>query len=381
MAHKLIQRDVQFGTEMAWHNLTQIPESVVLEMDTCFPYRIIYAPLGYGVETGENAMVQGTQWKKHQGTCPASGKKFNWVLPIASDDNLPVGFGNPINLATYTPETPQQNWEFATKLLEGTRYQVVSAGTVQNRSKFFVSIRLEELSKITTADGKEHFLNFNAKGSLDKSLRKQLSVSATTIVCYNTLMMDFLTEHSVEKLRETLGDKTLLSHLDGKVKLGWTYRHSKNMNARVEKDKPAMEQAAGFSAVVRATFDSLLKHPCSTDRAAAIYAGYISKPAGKNEEWPAEISARCKNMVDEHVFCFEHGDGASGETENDLLSGWTQPRTRGYAESDKADWDVYESSEMGTYANSKADFCELLTMDRPKLAEIEAKGRELLKTA
>lgn len=394
MADNIQLRDVQIGVEQAWHKKTIIPADGVVTKELAFPWTPVYQPVFFpaglnmpdvaAVLAGTNKFTMSNFHAVRKALTEASAgyvQHGKWVIPVASDDGKPLGYGNPINLDTYSVEGPGETWDFVQDILKGTKFQVVSAGTVGNRSKFFVSARLDELSKIVSNDGKEHWINFNGMGSLDKTLKKQLNVSAITICCQNTLFMDFLADHSLGALRASLDLPNLMLGVDEKMKLKWSYRHSKNMKGHVESDRPVMEQAAGLSAVVKATFDSLLKNPCSKDRAAAVYAGYITRPLGKKEEWPTELSTRAKNMVDEHAECFYTGDGNVGQTEADLLSGWTQPRTRGYKESDKEAWDTFATSEMGSYGRSKSDFAEMLAFGRDRLAEVESKGRELLKTA
>lgn len=397
MAHNIQSRDVQYGLEQAWHKLTVIPESGVITKELAFPWSPIYKELYFSPDNSPAVQTISAETLEkfnkfnmanfHELRKLLAGlngvqamTKHVEVLPVASDDGLPLGYGKAVNPETYTMEGPQQVWEFVESVLKGTDFRVISAGTVANRGKFFVSAQLTELNKIISADGKEHSLNFNAKGSLDKSLKKQLNASTTTIVCQNTLMLDFLAEHSLGSIRASLGLPELFQGKDDKMKLGWTYRHSKNMAERVETDKPAMQEAVGYSAIVRATFDSLLAKPCDKDRAASIYAGMITRPLGKDKVWPEELSTRASNMVQEHVWAFERGDGNEGKSEMDLLSGWTQPRTRGYQESNKDKFGIFESSEMGVYGQSKSDFAELLTFKRDRVEELATKGAALLKT-
>jgi len=357
MAHNIERRDNQFGIEMGWHGLTKIVP--VVKREEVYPWTVEFVPL-------------------HRGD---TQEQFGrWVLPIASDDREPLGFANPINLATYTPECPHQNWEFLESVLKDTEYEIASAGTVQNRSKFFISARLNQLQKIAIADGSEIELYFNAMGSLDKSLNKKIAVSGTRIVCYNTLMMDFLADQTVESLRKQFGEKLFpwVKEGDKKTKLAWKFRHSKNMESAVAKEFSSMEQAAGYSAIVKAMFDGLVERPCNENRAERIYAGFLF---GGKRETGAKIETRARNILDEHISAFRgegKDSGNAGKTEFDLLNGLTQPLTRGYSQSDRNSWDVYETAEFGVYSARKSEFARILTFDRDELTEVEKTGKELL---
>jgi hypothetical protein len=332
MAHKLEKRDSQYGIVMAWHNLTKIVPKITREI--AFPWQVVLAPVLY--QNGEKTV-------EHNG----------WRLPLASDDGLPLGFGVPVNCAgdnaTYTLRTPFDTWNFVQQVTNGTLTTVVSAGTVQNRSKYFISTKLDELEDVKLEDGSKIELILNGLGSMDKSLHESIVYSGTRTVCYNTLMMNFLQKENA-----------------------WKYRHSKNMAQKIENDKPLIEKAVGFSAIVKATFDSLIGKPCNVDRARNVYAGILA-PDGAEE-----LSKRSQNMLVEHVDCFRTGDGNSGKSEFDLLNGWTQPRTRGYSDSKKDDWSVYETSEFGSYSRSKEQFAAMLVNGRDELAKVEEIGARLV---
>lgn len=355
MSDNILERDVQVGLEMGWHGKTKVVKTVTKEL--VYPWTVALVPLNRG-DTGQQL--------------------DKWVIPIASDDNLPLGFGNPINLRTYTPENPHETWEFMEIVLKDTEYRVVSAGTVQNRSKFFVSAELVQLEKITVLDGSEIKLYFNGMGSLDKSLNKKLCVSSTRTVCYNTLMLDFLAEQTVESLRKTLGEKFMpwvTDEIAKKTKMAWKYRHSKNMQTAVRQDFDAMEQAAGYSAIVKAMFNQRVQTPCNVDRAERIYVGYLF---GQKDE---KLSTRARGIIDEHLAVFQgeaKDSGNSGRTEFDLLNGFTQPLTRGYSSSERDSWDIFETSDFGVYANRKNDFAGMLSFDRDHLGKVENRGKELL---
>jgi hypothetical protein len=340
---------------MAWHKLTRVVELITKELS--FPWQVNLAQLAYN--KGLNGPPEWTPHVGVQGENEDVQDADDWVLPLASDDLLPLGFGNPVNLRTYTVRTPSQVWDFMEEITKGTKVQIVSSGTVQNRSKFFIANKLVELESVKIADGSQIELIANFIGSLDKSIKQQMVVSGIRTVCYNTLMMNFLLK----------GENS------------WQYRHTKNMQSSIDADKPLIERVMGLSAVVKATFDQLVTQPCTVDRAAAIYCGFLSRPKGNDEDaWPVEVSSRSRNIIEAHVDAFRRGDGNNGKTEFDLLNGWTQLRTRGYEDSTKDKFETFETSEFGSYKEDKKLFAEMLTTKRPRLALIEAKGAELIKT-
>jgi len=328
MSHNIEQRDSQYGLEIAWHGLTKVVKEILPKI--AFPWGIQLEQMYYGAGEGQ---------KQHG----------NWVLPIADDDKLPLGSGVPVNLSTYTIRTPSDLWQLRDEVVQGTENTVVSAGTVENRAKFFISTKLNELERVRVADGSEVELLLNSMGSLDKSLNEQHSISSTRIVCANTLMMSFLSD-----------------------KVKFRYRHSKNMNDAIKADKPLMQEVAGLAAVVKAAFDTLVVQPCNVDRAHRIYTGLIVSPEQK------EVSKRAENMVEQHIECFQRGKGNAGQSEFDLLNGWTDLKTHGYEDSKKSRWDTFETSEFGAYATQKSRLANLLINDRDGLNKVEARGRSLM---
>lgn len=338
MSHGIEKRDKQYGITQAWHGLTEVRE--VITQEEVFPWKIVLGDSFFSYQKVNEDGTMSTITQEHGSN----------VVPLASDDFLPLGTGNAVNPESYTIRTPAELWALRDRILVGVNNTVVSAGTVNNRGKYFISTKLNDLEQIRLQDGTTVELLLNSMGATDKTLVEQHSISSTRIVCQNTLMMSFL------------GDK-----------LKWRFRHSKNMNEHITNSEEAMENAAGASAVVEAAFNSLLNYSCSKDRAEAIYTGLI---VSDGQEC---ISPRARNMIDQHIQCFESGAGNTGKTEFDLLNGWTELKTKGYADSDKGKWGVFETSEFGAYANQKVHLAIMLLKNREGLEKVAARGRELIK--
>jgi hypothetical protein len=342
---KIEKRDVQFGTEMAWHNKTQVRE--VITKDEVFPWHVVLAEANYVVE-----VPQFDTTVTPPAPLPAvleNRKHKKYVLPLASDDLLPLGTGQYVNLDTYTVQTPHDVWKVRDKICEGIPNTVVSAGSVMNRGRFFISTKLDEIDRLTLSDGSQVELLLNSIGSLDKSLTEQYSLSSTRIVCYNTLMVSFLTD-SVK----------------------WRFRHGKNMKTDLEGEEGFLAGALEAASTVGNAFNTLINNPITRERAEEIYTGLIVSPGQE------KVSQRARNMIDEHMGCFSHGKGNIGRTEFDLLNGWTDPKTHGYQESSKDTFSTFESSEFGDYANQKVRLAIFLLKKREELEKIARRGRDLL---
>lgn len=329
MAHNIQKRDAQFGIKQAWHNLTHIVE--VLKCEEVYPYAIKPEPLFYRNSAGE--MIQ------HNG----------WVTPVCSDDGEPIGNGQPVNLETYSLRTPQEDWSLLAEALSGTKHRIVSAGTVANRGKFFITMELDELKPLNA--GNREFGQFlNVIGSMDKSVPEQISQSSICTVCENTLQMNLVAD----------------------VEFKFRFRHSKNMADKMEAFKPVLDQAFGVAKIFQATLAKLADRKCDNAKAERIYAGFVTPVTDET------MSTRAHNVVTELTELQQGGLGNRGETMLDTLSGFTQHRTRGVDVENP--WKQYVSSEFGCYARQKVEFATLLG-DTNRLREVEKRGNELVKAA
>ena len=329
MSHNIQSRDSVFAVVQSWHGLSTVLP--VLTPEICFPWGVTLEQVSYGL--GANQKQLG-----------------RWAVPCSTDDGLPLGeTGMPVNLATYVVRTPQDLWRLRDEVTTGTQNTVVSCGSVGQRSKFFISTKLNELETLTLKDGTKTELLLNSQGSVDKSRPEQHSISSIRIVCQNTMDMSFLQDS-----------------------IKFRYSHHINMNDRIAKDKPLIEAAAGLSAVIKTAFNDLIAKPCNTTRAERIYTGLIVSP---DQE---EVSKRAENMIQQHISCFRSGAGNSGSSEYDLLNGFSELRTKGYDGSKKSRFDTFETSEFGNYGASKSRLAQMLISDRDDLDKVEARGRKLM---
>jgi len=344
MSHEIKERDSQWGTEMAWHGLTHVVPEV--KREEVFPWKVKLAPVNF--EVSEPQFDTSVTPPAPLADKIVQVRHAKNVLPLATDDNQPLGNGSVVNLETYTIQTPDEVWNMRDRIVDGVPNTVVSAGSVFNRGRFFISTKLNDLARLKLSDGSEVDIFLNAIGSLDKSLTEQYSLSSTRIVCNNTLMVSFLTD-----------------------KIKWRFRHSKNMKTELEQDADLLANATEAASLVGDAFNSLLNNQCSVDRARNIYTGLIVS------DGQDEISKRAENMIDQHIECFARGQGNVGQTEFDLLNGWTQLKTKGYDDTKKGRWDTFETSEFGAYANQKVRLAVMLLRNRNDLAKIEQRGYNL----
>jgi len=323
MGHGIKSLDKQFGIEMAWHKLTEVrPE---LMRDEVF-HSYFRQGLSVTLPNGD--------------TLPYETDGKPWYAVIC-DDNAVIG--DPIR-ESYRLFPPREAWDTITGLLEGSRFTVASAGTIQNRAKWFISIELDELKEHSPA-GDAHKFTLNFMGGIDKSLSPVINLSAIRVVCANTLRMNLADE------------STYL----------FTSRLTQNrFDANLANAKPDLQAVVGMAAVFNAAYSKLGKVKATVDNARMAFAGYIGGVEGRSFE-PVKTrgggirAANASNELDELVSLFQGGIGNQGKTRADVLNAFTELNTRGGVDSQKDSFSRFECAEFGTGANKKEDFFTRIT--------------------
>ena len=292
------KRDFQVGLEMAWHRLTRIVKVIGRDV---FP-EIISAPLLYTV---------GDQLKEWQGV----------TVPVSADDGLPVGISSE---DTYTVFQPRQAFDFVTETLAGTRFTVESAGMIFNRSRWFISIHLDELAEVERKGEKFHLV---WSGGLAHNQKPMCSLSAYRAVCANTV-------HLARSSGQTL----------------FAARCTKGFNVKLESSRKDIESAVGMAKVFAATLSSLDKVPASVDQAREVYAGELVE-AGADL-----ASGKTRNALDQMLSLFNRGAGNDGDDRGDVLNGFTEYFGRGVGGGTKDPFSRWASSEFGAYGDRKSAF-------------------------
>ena len=131
------------------------------------------------------------------------------------------------------------------------------------------------------------------------------------------------------------------------------------------------------TAVFNAAMNTIAKNPCNTKMARTIFTGYVT-PDEETKGNKIEMSSRTKKTVDALTDLHANGFGNQGKTEYDLLNAYTQHLTRGGGDSTVPLGRRFASSEFGNGADSKADFCRMLTNDRSRLNKVIDRGELIL---
>lgn len=315
------ERDFQVGLSQAWHGKTQIVETITKDM---FP----------SIERVELFYQFDGEWREH-------GEK----TIITTDDGLPVSgsVGD-----SYAEFTPHKAWDHVMEALSGSDFTVESIGMIYNRSRFFMTIGLDELEEVTNGSDKEGY-KLTISSGLDRNQSPSYNVSHIVAVCANTVAVARNGKALFsEKLTKSFGDK---------------------LKASTE----VISNAVGFARTYEENLAKLRGTLVDVDTARELYVGEQTKAGNRY------AATQTRNKVDELILGFQRGRGNNGETMMDLLNGFTEVYGQGLAgsKSKKSPWDRWVSSESGVFSRRKSAFAASL-FDADKLSELRSLGKETM---
>lgn len=276
MSAGIQERDTQTGLEQAWHGQTHIVDTVTRE--NSMPYEIIEAPIQYKVMENVEGfpverLIEDPEYKRL----------------IASDDLLPIG--EPF-AKSYCPGSIEGFWEIIRKGMGETPYQVVSAGTVDDRCKLFASIKVSDGFRIGEREFKDYITLID---SFDKSTSLQARYSNICVVCANTYAAVMNSGNQL-----------------GKAK------HTALIELNVQRLIDAISAFAGTSSNNKAMLERAYQTACSRDEARAWVTGIEGRNAGE-----AGLSNGMLQKTARIVELFDNGRGNEGRTRLDAFSAMT----------------------------------------------------------
>lgn len=269
------------------------------------------------------------------------------TVPVTADDGLPVGVSSE---DSYTTFGPRDAWDHVAEVLEGTRYTVSSAGMIFNRSRWFLSVDLDELREVSRKGEK---FNLVWSGGLAKNQSPSCDLSHFRAVCANTVAV---ARQSGQGL--------------------FTARLTRSFNSRLDAARSEIEKAVGMAGVFNRTLQSLEATPASVDAAREVYAGELVG-AGADLR-----STRAGNLLDGLLGTFQRGLGNEGRTRADVLNGFTQTLGQGAtgSRSTRDPFASWVSSEFGGFSNRKAAFASAIST-QSGWDRLTSAGREALADA
>ena len=337
MAHQIEVRDVQAGIEQAWHGLTKVVP--IVTFDDAFPFEIERLPLLVANDT------------------PLEG----WSFFRCSDDGKAAGV--PV-FESYNALSNARFWEIVQNAVGGTGATIESAGTIYDRCRRFVTVKLgTELDTFKVGD-REFNNRFSLLDSIDGSTNFYGVNSSTCVVCANTFAV-------------VMGDTS------GEFR--FKIRHSKNLLPKIENMEKAIDQFLGVTAQFKKALTIANEVPVTPVDARALFAGWSATDTNG-------MSSRSFNTVTRLSELFQRGKGNNGETLLDAFSAVTDYYS--HESSGGADQPGFRmkqtiSSEFGSGSRKKQDFFSNLFIAKGKedpifsrdaFNSLVSKGRTVIKT-
>ena len=273
MSHGITNRDRQEARHMGWHNLTQINEVLDLKNNWL------------------------TKWDIQEvGLKTVGDVEVPFKILTGTDDNQVIG--KPF-AGTYTPVSNKAFLEMIGEAISGVKGAVVeSVGSVNNRGRVFVSLSIKGMDKFKV--GKREFLDYlNFGNGHDQTSAVWTNASNTCTVCDNTFSMN----------------------LDGEQEVKCKVKHSKDVIAHLDNIVEIIDAYAGTQAKFKAEFERLMNEPMKTDKARDLFAGWMVRSSGGNQE--RDLGPKTLSKVNRLTDLFQIGKGNTGNNRADAFSAVT----------------------------------------------------------
>lgn len=288
MSHEIETRDRQVGVDRAWHGLTIVESEVTPEL--AHPYEVVPIDLRYRPESDIRDSLNVPKYHN-------SGYK----ILLADDDELPVG--KPYNELTYSPNTIHDFWDKIKRSMKDVDYEVISAGSVRNRSLIFASIKVSEGFE---AGGRKFNDYLSFLDGFDSLMSFRAVYSNICVVCSNTF-------------HANLGNEAI-----ARVK------HTKNFQNRSVQISSAVQAFLGQSEVTKKRLEDASTTKVTIDEAAWFFTGFMFKYT----QTPKALKKRRNELVE----LFREGQGNEGQTRLDAFSAVTERFTHGARDFEQANF-------------------------------------------
>ena len=324
MSHNIQERDIQVGITQAWHGLTKVVPSIdKTNMGIIYPMRKV--SLFYLDEDGKTYL-------------PSNAEQI-----ISEDDFEPIG--NAVGKG-YGLVDNESVVDAVLNALSGTKHQIVSTGSVDNRAICFVSVKLNGEVK---AAGRDTISVLNITWGHGGKWSITAKNGMTIQVCENTIQM---------ALRE-------------RGEFIFRLIHRKNAISKIEGMTEAIDAHHGITKQFCDAMDQFANESCKVEEARQIFTGFV---APSTEE---ELSTRSENTIDELVSLFQRGKGNTGSNRSDLFGAISDLYTHAPSGANADKWKNFVSSEFGAGQRKKAEFFEILK-DEDKFQETIKRGQLVL---
>lgn len=339
MAHRIYIHDKQQGLVQAWHGLTEVRPALTLDDNWLRDWDLIPCPL-YDADGGE----------------------LPWRYLRCSDDKSII-IGQPYNPNTFQPVDNKAFLQMIHDSISGTQHTVASVGSLRNRSRVFVSIKLMGMENFEAA-GRQFSAYLNFGNGHDKSSVLWVNTSNICTVCDNTFTFNLVEVEN--KATADDGDDIRIRQ-----------RHTKNVILQLPEIAKLVDKACGVQGEFKAAMDALHKQPLDVPGARQLFAGFLGR-AISPEAAVKGLSTRAANTVSRLGELFVSGRGNRGETVADAVSAVTDYYSHYSSGKDADPLKQVISSDYGSGNNAKRAFWGIVTDEGDKRENTRRHGELLL---
>lgn len=248
---------------------------------------------------------------------------------LSEDQNL-VPMHSPKD--SYEPISNRDIWNGLLESIKDVGGRVVTAGTLNECAKFFVSVDIGHSESVVNGDEYLSYLNFIT--SHDGTLAAQAHDSNVRIRCWNTLVWSLAAAGQV----------------------GFKVYHTKNAPMGMKRFPELLNAVLLGRVEFKNHMEYLNSVPITFDEAKFIVLSYL-----KGQSTVTDVSGHSINMAEEVQDSFKNGMGNKGQTLYDLFNGFTETYTHGSGVGKKSQpADKYYKSNFGTASEKKHDFTNFL---------------------
>lgn len=343
MAHKIQTHDEQWGIEQAWHGLTKVFPRLTLKENFLTQWDV--SPVGVYGPDGNPIEYQDEDFQEQFQVLRANDGQY---------------IGRPFLASTYTPITNKMFLEVIEKSLAGTGHTIASLGSVCNRGRIFLSVKLEKLERFQVGKREfEAFLNFGS--SHDMSSAFWANTSNICTVCNNTFTANL--------------------HHKGKA-VSAKVKHTKNAITELANIAQIIDATIGVQAEFAAALAQLEAEKCNDTRANRIFTGLLvsDEDIRQFEESDKKdkviVSTRKANQISRLGELFaDESKGNDGNDLSDVFSAVTDYYSHESAGDDRMK--QFISSEFGSGLRKKQEAWTVIRSPE-KLDATEARGEKVL---
>lgn len=336
MAHRIYQYDKQQGIDMGWHGLTEVVPDISLDKNWLRDWELVPVKL------------------------EKAGIPTKWTILECSDDRS-IEIGQPYNPGTFSPVNNADFLQMIKDSISGTPHIVSSVGSVRNRGRVFVSIKLMGMEKFQAA-GRDFsaFLNFG--NGHDKSSVLWVNTSNICTVCDNTFSCNLLSVENTASVNNDSDDLRIRQ------------RHTKNVRLKLPEISGIVDKAIGVQAEFQLELNRLDQIGIDMVEVKPLFAGFIGKNRITTEK---KLSTRAINTVNRLTELFSRGNGNNGRTLADAFQAVTDYYTHFSSGGSDNPMRQFISSEYGSGQIAKQQFLDVLGNEEvfEKTHEL---GKELL---